>query len=204
MKKFFSLLILLSLATAANADVQTQEVQYASGGTQLTGFLAYDDAVKGKRPGVLVVHEWWGHNKHARQRATMLAQLGYTAFALDMSAGPKNNPRSEGLMGEASTRTTISSAPGTGICTVSSASSSVPSRVIFERISRESSGVASDMVHLLLSLMILTRVDRCIGADSSGPTDGILQQSSAVVPRPYFGLIAAIARRIQAANDRER
>ncbi len=84
MKKFLSLLLLLSITTAASADIQTKEVQYTSGGTQLTGFLAYDDAVKGKRPGILVVHEWWGHNKHARQRAHMLAKLGYTAFALDM------------------------------------------------------------------------------------------------------------------------
>jgi len=84
MKKFFSLLLLLSITTAASADIQTQKVEYTSGGDQLTGFLAYDDAVKGKRPGILVVHEWWGHNKHARERARMLAELGYTAFALDM------------------------------------------------------------------------------------------------------------------------
>jgi len=58
-------------------------------------------------------------------------------------------------------------------------------------------------LHLYLSLIDLARVDRCIGADSAGPADGILQQSSAVVPRPYLGLIAGIAGRIQAANDCE-
>jgi dienelactone hydrolase len=84
MRKVLSLLLLLSIATTANAGIQIKEVQYSAGGAQLTGFLAYDDAVKGKRPGILVVHEWWGHNEHARERARMLAELGYTAFALDM------------------------------------------------------------------------------------------------------------------------
>jgi dienelactone hydrolase len=46
--------------------------------------LAYDDSISGKRPGVLVVHEWWGHNEYARKRARMLAELGYTALAVDM------------------------------------------------------------------------------------------------------------------------
>ncbi len=50
----------------------------------MTGYYAYDDAIKGKRPGVLVVHEWWGHNDYARKRVRMLAKLGYSAFALDM------------------------------------------------------------------------------------------------------------------------
>lgn len=68
----------------AHAEVQTQEIRYEVNGTALKGFLAYDDAVQGKRPGILVVHEWWGHNQHARNRARMLAELGYTALALDM------------------------------------------------------------------------------------------------------------------------
>jgi dienelactone hydrolase len=50
----------------------------------LQGFLAYDAAAKGKRPGVLVVHEWWGHNQHARNQAIRLAKAGYVGFALDM------------------------------------------------------------------------------------------------------------------------
>jgi len=50
----------------------------------LKGYLAYDDSIKTKRPGILVVHEWWGHNEYARKRARMLAELGYTAFAVDM------------------------------------------------------------------------------------------------------------------------
>jgi len=46
--------------------------------------LAYDENIKGKRPGVLVVHEWWGLNEYARKRARMLAELGYSALAVDM------------------------------------------------------------------------------------------------------------------------
>jgi dienelactone hydrolase len=77
---------LLSLLAAgpAGAEVKTKELSYAQGGTPLQGFLAWDDAAKGKRPGVLVLHEWWGHNQHARNQAVRLAKAGYVALALDM------------------------------------------------------------------------------------------------------------------------
>jgi len=65
-------------------DIRGQEVTYAAGETTLKGYLAYDAAKEGKRPGVLVVHEWWGLNEYARKRARMLAELGYTALAVDM------------------------------------------------------------------------------------------------------------------------
>src|SRR5689334_2752412 len=74
----------VALASAARAEVKTQELEYKQGETTLQGFLAYDDAAKGKRPGVLVVHEWWGHNQHARNQAIRVAQAGYVGFALDM------------------------------------------------------------------------------------------------------------------------
>ena len=78
-------LLSLCLAPAvARAEVKTEEIEYEHDGVTLLGYLAYDDAVEGKRPGVLVVHEWWGHNEYARQRAEQLAELGYVAFALDM------------------------------------------------------------------------------------------------------------------------
>src|SRR5437667_5723690 len=64
--------------------IQTESVQYTQGGVTLDGFLAYDDAIAGKRPGILVVHEWWGLNDYIRRRARMLAELGYTALAADM------------------------------------------------------------------------------------------------------------------------
>jgi dienelactone hydrolase len=61
-----------------------EEVSHAAGGTALKGYLAYDAARSGPRPGVLIVHEWWGHNEYVRQRARMLAEMGYTALAVDM------------------------------------------------------------------------------------------------------------------------
>ena len=72
------------LVPTASAALQTQEVAYEAGGVRFEGFLAWDDAVAGERPGVLVVHEWWGHNEYVRDRARMLAELGYTALAVDM------------------------------------------------------------------------------------------------------------------------
>lgn len=66
------------------AEIKGEEVSYTAEGVTLKGYLAYNDAVKGKRPGILVVHEWWGHNEYARKRARMLAELGYTALAVDM------------------------------------------------------------------------------------------------------------------------
>ncbi len=68
----------------AHAAVQTKEITYKVGETTFIGFMAFDDTVTGKRPGILVVHEWWGHDDYSRKRAKMLAKLGYTAFALDM------------------------------------------------------------------------------------------------------------------------
>lgn len=77
-------LLLIGSITAAQAAIVTQEIDYTASGTVMKGYLAYDDKIQGKRPGVLVVHEWWGLNDYARKRARMLAELGYTALALDM------------------------------------------------------------------------------------------------------------------------
>jgi dienelactone hydrolase len=84
MKAFWIAVLLFALLGTAHADIITKEVDYQVNGTTMKGFLAYDDAITGARPGVLVVHEWWGMNDYARKRARMLAELGYTAFALDM------------------------------------------------------------------------------------------------------------------------
>lgn len=75
---------LLAIAAVARAEVKTREVEYLQNGTTLQGYVAWDDAAKGKRPGVLVVHEWWGHNAHARRQAERLAKAGYVGFALDL------------------------------------------------------------------------------------------------------------------------
>ena len=81
---WLSMALVLGGLGAAWGAVQGEEVTYRANDTVMRGYLAYDDDVKGRRPGVLVVHEWWGHNEYARKRARMLAELGYTALAVDM------------------------------------------------------------------------------------------------------------------------
>jgi len=80
----FVLLVFSFLTITASAKVVGNEVEYTFDGVTMKGYMAYDDSVEGKRPGVLVVHEWWGHNEYARARADKLAALGYTALAVDM------------------------------------------------------------------------------------------------------------------------
>ncbi|MEK7671579.1 MAG: dienelactone hydrolase family protein, partial [Bacteroidota bacterium] len=82
----------------ARGGVVGKEVEYSADGVTLKGYIAYDDKAKEKRPGVLVVHEWWGHNDYARKRATMLAELGYIALAVDMYGDGKqaNHPDDAG------------------------------------------------------------------------------------------------------------
>jgi len=83
-KIFVVVTTMLLIAVSATAAVVTETVSYTHDGVELAGFIAYDDAVKGKRPAVLVVHEWWGLNDYARSRVKQLAGLGYVAFGLDM------------------------------------------------------------------------------------------------------------------------
>lgn len=98
MKKIVSVLALCLAAFAAQAAVQGKEVSYQADGVTLKGYVSYDDAFKGRRPAVLVVHEWWGHNAYVRHRADMLAKLGYTALAVDMYGDGKlaNHPDDAG------------------------------------------------------------------------------------------------------------
>lgn len=87
-------MVTVDSATVKNAEagqsveqqpsIRGEEVSYQAGDMTLKGYIAYDANQQGKRPGVLVVHEWWGHNEYARNRAHMLARMGYTALALDM------------------------------------------------------------------------------------------------------------------------
>ncbi len=85
MRKTFLLTALFTLSTSAvQAEVKTKQVIYTYEGVTLKGHLAWDDKVQGKRPGVLVVHEWWGLNDYARKRAEQLAEMGLVAFACDM------------------------------------------------------------------------------------------------------------------------
>jgi dienelactone hydrolase len=75
---------LAAAAALTQAAVQVKSIAYKDGQTEMEGYLAYDDEVKGAQPLVLVVHEWWGLNDYAKSRARQLAQLGYVAFAVDM------------------------------------------------------------------------------------------------------------------------
>jgi dienelactone hydrolase len=77
-------LLMIATTGAAEKGVKGKNVQYKAEGLTMQGYLATDDSIKGKRPGVLVVHEWWGLNEYVRKRADMLAKLGYTALAVDM------------------------------------------------------------------------------------------------------------------------
>jgi len=74
-------------AGTAQAAIHTETVPYTYGGVTYNGYLAYDDALKGPLPGVLVFHEWWGLNDYAKMRARKVAELGYVAFAADMYGG---------------------------------------------------------------------------------------------------------------------
>ncbi len=78
------LLLTLSASPAAFGEIHTETVSHKHGDTTLKGYLAYDDGLTGKRPGVLVIHEWWGLNDYAKSRARQLAKLGFVAFAADM------------------------------------------------------------------------------------------------------------------------
>ncbi|MBF8780758.1 dienelactone hydrolase family protein [Pseudomonas fulva] len=84
-------LALLCSASLVQAAVQTREILYRdAAGQRLVGYHAYDDAFDGKRPGILVVHEWWGLNDYAKRRARDLAALGYSALAIDMYGDGKH------------------------------------------------------------------------------------------------------------------
>ena len=77
--------VFLSLAAqSVPAAIKTELVEYRDGETVLEGFVAYDDAIAAPQPGVLVVHDWTGLQDYAKRRTTMLAELGYIAFAADI------------------------------------------------------------------------------------------------------------------------
>ena len=81
---FIFLCVSTSVVAEQKPNIISQEIEYQADEANLRGYLAYDKSLTGKRPGILVIHEWWGHNEYARNRAKMLAELGYVAFAVDM------------------------------------------------------------------------------------------------------------------------
>jgi dienelactone hydrolase len=90
--KLLTLLILISkpllflniLVNSAEATVIVKTVEYRDGDTVLEGRVAFDDSVPGKRPGIVVIHEWTGLGKYVTSRIELLAKLGYVAFAADI------------------------------------------------------------------------------------------------------------------------
>lgn len=74
----------VALTSITHAALQSQVVEYKQGNTALQGYLVYDDAFKGPRPGILVVHDWLGEGVYPRMRAEQLAKLGYVAFSADI------------------------------------------------------------------------------------------------------------------------
>ncbi len=63
--------------------IQTRTIDYQDGDVDLQGYLAWDDAVDGKRPGVMIAHAWAGRSDFENGKAEALAKLGYVGFALD-------------------------------------------------------------------------------------------------------------------------
>ncbi|HZQ00113.1 MAG TPA: dienelactone hydrolase family protein [Reyranella sp.] len=89
-----------AMAATAKAEIKEQPVTYMDGGTTLKGFVVYDDAVKTKRPGIIMIHEWWGITQHIHNEAHKFAQQGYTAFIADMYGDAKtaDNPKDAGAL----------------------------------------------------------------------------------------------------------
>ena len=61
-----------------------EEITYETDSTLMRGYVAHNSAIDEERPGIIVVHEWWGHDDFARKKAEKLAELGYVALAVDM------------------------------------------------------------------------------------------------------------------------
>ncbi len=68
----------------AMARVITETVEYKQGDVVLQGYLSYDTAVKGRRPGVLIIHDWMGVSDNTKMRGEQIAALGYVALAADI------------------------------------------------------------------------------------------------------------------------
>lgn len=94
-----ALLAACSRPPAAGPRIETREVEYRAGDVTLKGFVAWDATATGTRPGVVVVHEWWGHNEHTRTQARRLAADGYVGFAVDMFGGGRNTVHPQDAQG---------------------------------------------------------------------------------------------------------
>src|SRR6201986_4671084 len=93
-------LLAIAMITSASAAIREEPVTYTDGETTMKGVVVYDDATQAKRPGIVMVHEWWGITKHIHDEARNFAQQGYTAFIADMygDAKPADNPKDAGSL----------------------------------------------------------------------------------------------------------
>src|SRR5215475_15003085 len=90
----------IAMITSANAAIKEEPVTYTDGETTMKGVVVYDDANQAKRPGIVMVHEWWGITKHIHNEARNFAQQGYTVFISDMYGDAKtaDNPKDAGAL----------------------------------------------------------------------------------------------------------
>ncbi len=88
--KLTFIVLAMAYISVAGAEVVGKVVEYSYGNIKLRGYIAYDNSIKEKRPGIIVVHEWWGVTDYPKKRAEMLAGLGYVAFAADMYGSAKS------------------------------------------------------------------------------------------------------------------
>ena len=79
-----SALCAVAMVANANAAIREEPITYMDADTPLKGFVVYDDAITVKRPGIVMVHEWWGITKHIHDEARKFAEQGYTAFIADL------------------------------------------------------------------------------------------------------------------------
>ena len=103
MKGFLAVLVLLALAPRARSGVKTEVVEYKQGDVVLQGYLCYDPSISGKRPGILVIHDWMGVSDDTKMRAEMLAGLGYVALTADIygkGVRPKNAQEAQAEAGK--------------------------------------------------------------------------------------------------------
>src|SRR5215469_6132847 len=90
----------IAMITSANAAIKEEPITYTDGEATMKGFVVYDDASQAKRPGIVMVHEWWGITNHIHDEARKFAQQGYTAFIADMYGDAKtaDNPKDAGAL----------------------------------------------------------------------------------------------------------
>jgi dienelactone hydrolase len=89
MKRIILAIFFFLFATSTFAEIITKEVLYFQDSVTFKGYMAYDNKIKGKKPGILVAHEWWGLNDFSKTKAKELASLGYCAFAADLYGNGK-------------------------------------------------------------------------------------------------------------------